>query len=108
MTRDELRKEWLEALRSEKYTQDKGQLRSKYGFCCFGVLCEVAVGHDLLKRTDNGYLEGTGQWISNPPAHLEELVSIDAATCVLMRMNDLENKSFSEIADYLEKEVFAQ
>lgn len=36
------RKAWLEALRSGKFKQTKGKLRSRNGaYCCLGVACEV-------------------------------------------------------------------
>jgi hypothetical protein len=34
---------WLKALRSNHFPQWKGGLRSDAGYCCLGVLCEVAV-----------------------------------------------------------------
>lgn len=37
----EVKKRWLEALRSGKYSQGKGALRSPEGFCCLGVLCDA-------------------------------------------------------------------
>lgn len=37
------RKAWLEALRSGKFRQTTGKLKSRNGaYCCLGVLCEVA------------------------------------------------------------------
>lgn len=38
-----LQVQWIEALESGKYKQDKGALRRAQdgGFCCLGVLCEV-------------------------------------------------------------------
>jgi hypothetical protein len=32
---------WIEALRSGKYPQGHGALRSSDGYCCLGVLCDV-------------------------------------------------------------------
>jgi hypothetical protein len=34
---------WAKALRSGKYKQIKGQLANKDGYCCLGVLCELAI-----------------------------------------------------------------
>lgn len=37
-----VKKQWLEALRSGKYIQGKGELRSMDNrFCCLGVLCDL-------------------------------------------------------------------
>ena len=52
--------QWIEALRSGKYKQTDGQLRSSEGFCCLGVLCNLhAQAHPKIaaKETDpNTYL----------------------------------------------------
>lgn len=37
----EIKAKWIEALRSGKYIQAKGQLHDGDGFCCLGVLCDV-------------------------------------------------------------------
>lgn len=34
-------KEWVDALRSGKYNQAQGYLRTAEGFCCLGVACHV-------------------------------------------------------------------
>lgn len=39
-----LQKKWVEALRSGKYKQGSGYLRSGDRFCCLGVACDV-LGH---------------------------------------------------------------
>lgn len=37
-----LKKQWIEALRSGKYRQGRGSLRSESGeYCCLGVLCDL-------------------------------------------------------------------
>lgn len=33
--------EWLAALRSGEYPQDGGKLKTEEGYCCLGVLCDV-------------------------------------------------------------------
>jgi hypothetical protein len=39
----ELKQRWLDALRSGKYKQGKGALRTgKDHFCCLGVLCDIS------------------------------------------------------------------
>jgi len=32
---------WIETLESGKYSQSRGGLRDKRGFCCLGVLCDL-------------------------------------------------------------------
>ena len=39
---NELTKTWIDALRSGKYRQGQGVLRTRdNGFCCLGVLCDI-------------------------------------------------------------------
>lgn len=55
-TPDEVRAEWVGALRSGIYEQGQGVLRdARESYCCLGVLC------DLAARA------GVGKW--NPPDH---------------------------------------
>lgn len=37
----EIKKLWVEALRSGKYQQGRGELRCDDTFCCLGVLCDL-------------------------------------------------------------------
>ena len=45
-----IKQKWVEALRSGKYKQTKGELKNGQGFCCLGVACEIG----LTKRRYNG------------------------------------------------------
>lgn len=36
-----IKQQWVEALRSGAYAQGKGYLRTRAGFCCLGVLCDL-------------------------------------------------------------------
>lgn len=51
---DNWRKAWVKALRSGKYQQGKGALRDGEGFCCLGVLADLAVkaGHGEWEGLD--------------------------------------------------------
>lgn len=45
----EIKAEWIAALRSGDYTQGAFVLRSaKDEYCCLGVLCELAVKHEVI------------------------------------------------------------
>lgn len=65
----EVKAEWVAALRSGDYTQDSESslLHSDEGYCCLGVLCDIAVkkgvtfAHDRSGRWDYG--------ISSDPAN---------------------------------------
>lgn len=43
---------WTAALRSGEYSQAKGYLRSDEGYCCLGVLCEVAVKNGVIPKAE--------------------------------------------------------
>lgn len=46
----EVKQKWVEALRSGKYKQGQGALRTGDGYCCLGVLCELAVKEGVAIR----------------------------------------------------------
>ncbi len=98
-----LKAKWVTALRSGKYTQGKGVLKDCNGsYCCLGVLCHVA-GKRIPAHTMN---------LDNSPS-LRKLrdslslgVEIDGnKQCELTVMNDDKNRSFKQIADWIEKNV---
>lgn len=46
----DVKKKWLDALRSGKYQQGYGRLRTNEGgYCCLGVLCDVLAPEDWVK-----------------------------------------------------------
>lgn len=50
-------KKWIEALRSGRYKQGKGHLRTKDEYCCLGVACELYIeagGHLSVQEDDGG------------------------------------------------------
>jgi hypothetical protein len=107
---------WVAALRSGKYRQTKRVLADKDGYCCLGVLCEVAIQDGMNLRVDPNY-------------HRDDMTvkSYDGATTVppqkvwmdwagmpeanpyvayssLATLND-GGKSFKFIADIIEREL---
>lgn len=115
----EIKKKWVEALRSGKYAQTRGVLtRKKAGFgyepghCCLGVLCEVMTdcvtkvgenedtycslyhykGNDELDTMETGLTLTLLSDIEIPPENQRLLIDL----------NDTQKKSFSEIADWIE------
>lgn len=122
-----IRDAWTKALRSDEYTQTTGKLKTNKGHCCLGVLCEVLINigeqfdkfhlvfeehantHKWIARTvsDNLYYsDGSHQVLPDPLAHALGLNGIENE---LTRMNDgsfdCEQKSFEEIADYIEENI---
>lgn len=84
------RVKWIEALRSGKYKQGKGQLKQDDRYCCLGVLQEITnCDLDLRNQTEKlsyDFLYGGHQNL-------------------LIEMNDCRNKNFNEIADWIEKHL---
>ncbi len=37
----EIKEQWIAALKSGNYRKDTGSLKTKEGYCCLGVLCEI-------------------------------------------------------------------
>ena len=100
----DLTKEWLEALRSGKYTQARYALHNDTGYCCLGVACEVA---GLRGERFNGKWCYSGASIMLPG----KLQVVDPTRAPgdhhevereLARMNDA-GRSFTEIADVVAK-----
>jgi len=106
-------KKWVEALRSGKYKQTESGLANSKGFCCLGVLCEVAI-------KDKTYLSKV---VTDTP--LKTITYNDLASCLpmevmeysgmknnngdysfkrktLMYLNDTRRYSFKRIADVIE------
>lgn len=59
---------WADALRSGKYDQGQGVLKSRIDsrYCCLGVLCEIAVEHDIIEDFEGelGYMpEAVAEWL---------------------------------------------
>jgi hypothetical protein len=46
----EIKSRWIEALRSGEYEQTKSNLSDGLGYCCLGVLCEIAIEDDVVSK----------------------------------------------------------
>lgn len=113
----EIKKQWLSALRSGKYTQTKGILRTTNNeFCCLGVLCNVVNPQNWHLEEEGGpyysynYLKCSLSDEVIEAAELPETVANGKSNPLntegqLTRLNDVDNKSFAEIADYIEKHL---
>jgi hypothetical protein len=65
MMKTEIKKLWVDALRSREYEQAQGYLRVELdsegkttGNCCLGVLCEIAVKNDVIERATHPGVQG--------------------------------------------------
>ena len=102
---NELRKRWLEALRSGKYEQGTDALRREEKFCCLGVLCDI-YDPSGWKGVSEGLIGGNRIHIEGshtlPAKEVMDAVGLNAAQASgLAGMND-RGTSFTVIAHELE------
>lgn len=100
-----LKKRWVEALRSGKYDQGIGCLRTPRGaFCCLGVLADILDPSGWRK----GKYGNPGEPVHPLAAdngHLSEGAGLSVRTQLsLIKKNDGE-WNFAQIADYIEKRI---
>jgi hypothetical protein len=114
----QLRDEWVKALRSGKYDQTTETLEKDGAYCCLGVLCVVA-GQDI---PDDANDLDSYEYESGEDDEDEILLfdmrpfrdqcglgtAPDSLQNKLVKMNDDENKTFAEIADWIEQNVPAE
>ena len=120
----DLRRRWVEALRSGRYRQGlnvlckivdlprdtSGKQRSERRYCCLGVLCDVIDPSGWIKtddgRPDREYWKHAGTGHTGRvdlPSELKSQLGI-YDTSRYMAMNDEEHLSFEAIADRIESE----
>lgn len=114
-----VKKLWVEALRSEEYPQTRGVLHSGEGFCCLGVLCDLhskTTGQE--KWSQSGELErdgfkhpfytyfGAETSLPHPVVEWAGLNSSNPGDKVASFANLNDNGTpFPQIADLIEKEL---
>lgn len=49
----ELKRKWVKALLSGKYAQTRGELKDRRGYCCLGVLRDVADKNDTRTNEED-------------------------------------------------------
>lgn len=93
----EFKAKWVEALRSGKYKQGRMKLYDALNdcYCCLGV-ADVICGY---KPSARGTIDKSHDNVPEP------LRLVGSVYMSLIGLNDNANKSFSEIADYIEKEL---
>ena len=106
MSQSENRAAWVTALRSQKYKQGYGHLREIDLHCCLGVACEL----QNVPFADGGYIFGINAVMDMeiPEKKFYEWFGLPlSAQLYLADMNDIECKTFPEIAEYLEQHLFS-
>lgn len=112
---EEIKKKWVEALRSGKYKQGEGYLRSADDkFCCLGVLCDIVSPEGWAKCLSGRYNHGVNG--ITLPGKVSEATGVTSqggiavpvayggTTChFLIELNDA-GATFEEIADVIEEQ----
>jgi hypothetical protein len=105
-----LKAKWLEALRSGRYKQGQRKLRNQEDeFCCLGVLCDIS-GQGQWRQGDNSstyrYCKEWESAFCCLPSFMEEFSGIGEETEEdLIALNDIDELSFPEIADWIEENI---
>lgn len=106
--RQDLKKQWVEALRSGKYEQGRGVLRNNEGqYCCLGVLAEemdylekdLELQTYICKLPEEDYTDDSVSYLSSGVLSKTGIWEVEQVK--LAEMND-EGLSFSSIADWIE------
>jgi hypothetical protein len=92
----ETRMVWIRALESGEYSQTRRVLKDEKGYCCIGVAREV---HPNLNNYQSDYYEIAEAYGYVAGRALD--FSRDTTESVLIKMNDYEENTFTEIAAYL-------
>jgi hypothetical protein len=104
-----LKDKWIAALRSGKYPQTSQFLRTSKGYCCLGVLCDVA--------GEQQYTDPLGEYrmmdalVEIKLGLAESTNDLYLTSSSLAAMNDgnkeqgIPPKSFLEIADWIESNL---
>lgn len=117
----EIKKLWIDGLRSGKYKQGKNRLNQDNKFCCLGVLCDIYAKEKNIpwtkKYPEERYLgiyinglydaeilpvpvqEWAGLNDGNPP------VEYCGDPNTLASLNDTDRLTFLEIADIIEEQL---
>ncbi len=115
----EIKRQWLAALRSGEYKQATGALRKDDCFCVFGVLCDIysKKNNEPWKKTNTTCTPGTHEIDGTTdcvPDQVYKWAGIQVVFGVsdafidlpkvntIINLNDNDNKTFPEIADYIE------
>lgn len=115
----DIKRQWVEALRSGKYQQGAGQLRQYDTYCCLGVLCDV-LNEPWFPHECGGGVYGVryGDGLrvletSSLPRRIVESLGLDRVpnedgyddvVAKLIDLNDTSNP-FSVIADYIDEKL---
>lgn len=118
----DIKKLWVDALRSGEFEQTKGSLRDETGHCCLGVLCELhqranpdstggGWSHNYLMENTYRY-DGQANilpvsvrnWAGLDTYSPTVLANEDVGECSLAELND-KHFDFKQIAETIEEHL---
>lgn len=100
----DIKDEWITALRSGEYKQATGTLYdpAKDSYCCLGVLGRLCGYSVNYLQNYNTFPDGEFALIPNI---VKGSPSYNNVVLKLTRMNDIEQLNFNEISDYIEQNL---
>ncbi len=104
----ELKRKWLQALRSGRYKQTTGRLRrdcdsnGKYTYCCLGVLCNIINRKGWENKLKFHYKNDSDNY--NLPENLVFDLKLDIAKLEMIIKKNDGGSTFEEIAKIIEKD----
>jgi hypothetical protein len=100
----EVKRVWINELRSGRYKQTDGALRRKGSYCCLGVLCDMSKA-SKWEATPLGWEHKYGGMAGLPPASVREWAELSRrAQDELSHLNDC-GATFAKIADWIERHL---
>ena len=101
-----LKQQWVAALRSGEYHQAKEYLHvPDVGYCCLGVLCDIVDDTGWVDKDRHAYTfdNNTPSKSRYPTQNWLDNVGLpDKQADHLTILNDKQNQTFSQIADWIE------
>lgn len=106
----EIKKRWVEELRSGKHVQGRGQLRDHEGrVCALGVLCEMAIedGVQIERRHDHYESMPSGECFEVcPPVEVVRWADLTPRISGLVASRNDDGYSLAELASLIEKSTW--
>lgn len=99
---------WVKALRSGEYKQGTGKLQQGENYCCLGVLCKILPKELVELSPKKKHIKGI--YLPKKVKNYVQLYDKQGTFTSFGRQNSLSNlndidlKTFEEIADIIEKE----
>ena len=100
-----IKRKWISALKSKRYKQGFGSLKSIASIQSLDAYCPLGVLTDLYAQANKLDAWPTGWWeYVNAPPEVRDWSGIKDTTCqTIVGLNDRSHWTFEEIAEFLSK-----